>query len=324
MNIAARRRRAWRAIAALCLCFATAGVAATAAPADCPAAVAPLNVQQSAQARRTAPDRGFLWRIRKDGHDSYLFGSLHVGKPAWAFAGPALRAALAHTDTLALELDLSDPAVARQLGAALREHTTAAAPDVETQRRLQHLRALACVDDTAMQGQPPLLQAVGLTLLAARRLGLDADYAQERMLAAAARAADKPIVSLETARRQVDALFPRDPEMARMMLLDTLAQLESNRAQRTLQHLADAWASGDLQALQNYPRWCECADSDAQRAMLRRLVDDRNPALADAIDALHRDGHRVLAAVGALHMVGANGLPRLMAQRGYTVQRILF
>ena len=35
------------------------------------------------------------------------------------------------------------------------------------------------------------------------------------------------------------------------------------------------------------------------------------------IDALHREGRRVFAAVGSLHMTGAQALPKLMAARGY-------
>ena len=60
--------------------------------------------------------------------------------------------------------------------------------------------------------------------------------------------------------------------------------------------------------------------------MLRntRLLDARNPGLAERIDALHTSGQRVFAAVGSLHMIGRTGLPALLARRGYTVERIVF
>ena len=54
---------------------------------------------------------------------------------------------------------------------------------------------------------------------------------------------------------------------------------------------------------------------------MRRLKVDRNPALADRIAALHIQGHRVFAAVGALHMTGPMTLPRLLAARGFSVER---
>ncbi len=42
---------------------------------------------------------------------------------------------------------------------------------------------------------------------------------------------------------------------------------------------------------------------------MKRLLDERNPALAERIDALHAGRQAVFAAVGSLHMVGPNGLP---------------
>jgi uncharacterized protein len=44
--------------------------------------------------------------------------------------------------------------------------------------------------------------------------------------------------------------------------------------------------------------------------------------MAARIDTLHGDGRRIFAAVGAMHMVGPEGLPALMERRGYTVQKV--
>ncbi|MGE8202818.1 MAG: TraB/GumN family protein, partial [Variovorax sp.] len=43
----------------------------------------------------------------------------------------------------------------------------------------------------------------------------------------------------------------------------------------------------------------------------------------DGIERLHFGGKRVFAAVGALHMIGPQGLPALMAARGFTVTAVL-
>jgi hypothetical protein len=91
-----------------------------------------------------------------------------------------------------------------------------------------------------------------------------------------------------------------------------------------LQRLAQAWETGDLAALEDYERWCECAATDADRDFLRKLNDERNAPLADAIEAQHQQGRRVFAAVGALHMTGPQSLPRLLAQRGFKVERVGF
>ena len=82
--------------------------------------------------------------------------------------------------------------------------------------------------------------------------------------------------------------------------------------------------NGRLEELENYESWCDCAQSDEDRVFLRRLIDDRNPQLADHIAAEHHKGRRVFAAVGALHMTGPLALPTLLAKAGFTVERVDF
>jgi uncharacterized protein YbaP (TraB family) len=64
-------------------------------------------------------------------------------------------------------------------------------------------------------------------------------------------------------------------------------------------------------------------DTDAERRLYQRLNDDRNPALADKLAALH-GGSPFFAGVGALHMIGTQALPALLRARGFQVERILF
>jgi uncharacterized protein len=289
--------------------------------ADCPPPPPAPSAAQWQAAQREARDVGLLWRLSKDGRDSWLFGTIHVGKLAWSAPGPALRQALARSSVMALEIDPTDPQLADQLQQALRD---APAADPKLRARLQALAAAACLDADALQGQHPMLQLMMLTLLQARRDDLDAAFAQELMLAAAARAAGLRIVALESAQQQIAALLPPDPLQMQRLLDQSLAQLEHGRASAVLRRLAEAWAAGDLEALERYAEWCECADSDEQRAWLRRLNDDRNAHLAAGIDALHASGQQVFAAVGALHMTGPQALPALLQQLGYKVQRVGF
>jgi len=278
------------------------------------------SAEQVQAAQRDAPDRGLLWRVSKQGHSSYLYGTLHVGKPLWVLPGPRLRAAIAATDTLAVEIDLTDPELTRSPPSA----ATAELPLSAAQReRLARQIAAACLPAGALQRLHPLMQAVTLTVLSARWDGLDAAFAQEIALAAMARAQARPIVALETVQAQLALLLPSDPGEARHRLDQALEQLEDDRARAMLRRLADAWAEGRLADLENYASWCECTDTDEDRAFLRRLNDDRNAPMAERIDSLHAAGKRVLVAVGALHMTGEQALPRLLAARGYTVQPLV-
>jgi uncharacterized protein len=108
------------------------------------------------------------------------------------------------------------------------------------------------------------------------------------------------------------------------VLEQTLAQLEDTSGRRVLDKLTQAWERGDLAALEDYEAWCECASTEAEKAFMRKLNDERNPPLADGIEAQHKAGKRVFAAVGALHMTGPQSLPKLMQQRGFKVERVNF
>jgi uncharacterized protein YbaP (TraB family) len=132
------------------------------------------------------------------------------------------------------------------------------------------------------------------------------------------------IVALESVEQQVGALLPADAAQLQHLLEQGLEPLERGRASPLLRRLAEAWAAGDLDKLERYADWCECADTAEQRAWLRQLNDERNAHLAAGIDTLHAGGQSVLAAVGALHMTGPQALPGLLQQRGYRVQRVGF
>lgn len=308
----------WRR-AALGLVLALGVAGAIAQGASCPPAPVMPAPEQIQAAQRSARDHGFLWRISKDGRTSYLYGTLHVGKLDWAFPGPLLRQALARADALAVEVDLTDPAVAQAVAATAAQ---ANALPAALQLRLQRQIAAACLGEATLAALHPLMQAITLTVLAARWEGLDAGYAQEIVLGLAARAKPMPIIALETAQAQLALLLPDDATEQLHLLEQMLDQLEQGRVRPVMRRLAAVWAEGRIGELEDYAQWCDCADTPQDRAFLARLNDARNVPMAERIDALHRAGQRLLVAVGALHMTGAQGLPRLLAARGYRVERL--
>jgi hypothetical protein len=88
-----------------------------------------------------------------------------------------------------------------------------------------------------------------------------------------------------------------------------------------LRRLLLAWERGDIEDLTAYPRWCECLDTERERAWHRRLNDQRNVVLASRIAALHAAGQRVFAAVGSLHFTGPQALHDLLARSATTSLR---
>jgi uncharacterized protein YbaP (TraB family) len=310
-----------RLLACLCAFAGACGVAqADEAPLACPP---PLPLV--AQATHVPPrDRGLLWRATRDGRSLYLYGTLHLGRPHWERLGPATSAALRASDVLALEVDPADPALAPAMAEAAR-HAPALTDALS--KRLRSAFDRACVLHVPGEGlaaMHPLLQALVLTLAEARWLGLGPEFASEQLLLRHARGTGQPLVALETALQQLRALIPGDPAEGMTLLDQSLEALEDHSARRVLASLVAAWERGDDAVLADYERWCECATTPTERAYMRRMNDARNPALADAIEAQHRHGRRVFAAVGALHMAGPQALPALLAQRGFKVERVWF
>jgi len=305
----------------LSLLFAASAARADEPPAACPPAAQVPTPEQARSAMRNARDRGFLWRIRKDGRSSWLYGTLHVGKLEWMFPGATVMRALAGSERIALELDMLDEAVAQRLGDAVRAGGDEGLP-APLVRRLRAQAEQACLP--ALGAMASELQALTLSMVAGRADGLDPSYAIDPSLAGLARGLGKPVVSLETPESQIELLRSASAQERRETIEKTLDELESGRARAMIRRIAEVWSDGRLDELQRYEQWCDCAHSDADRRLLRRLLDERNVALAQRIAALHEGGQTVFAAVGSLHMIGAAGLPALLAQRGYAVERIEF
>jgi uncharacterized protein YbaP (TraB family) len=291
--------------------------------AACPPVAVPLSAERFRAGLRQADDHGFLWRIVKDGHTSYLYGTIHAARPEWMFPGPRTAAALAASDTLALELDVLDADIQARLAASALARPGETLPP-ELERRIALRMTVECVDPAPWHAFAPEFQIASLAVLAARRQGFDPAYAIDLVLALLARDRGKPTVSLESPEAQMAAL--RLPTRAATIefVESGLDDLESGRAGPLLARMARAWTDRDFAELEGYERWCECLRNDGERAAMKRLLDDRNPALAAAIDALHQRGQRIFAAVGSLHMIGPGGLPTLLAQRGYRVEPVRF
>lgn len=318
------RRRILRAIVfggAAALLLPAVAWSQPAQPA-CPLPAPPSQEAIDAASKQPA-DRGFLWRIEKDGRASWLYGTMHVGKPAWFFPDARVRGALRDSDTIALELDTSDPTTMAVFGEVSDAAVVARMSTPERQRRLDDQVTAACLPAGSLAKLRPTLQVMALAGLAARQDGLYEQWGSEQFLSAYARSNNKPLVALESARGQLAALLGDDEAEEIAQLDEALDQLESGDARAQSLELAKVWARSDWARLSSYRAWCDCVKTPADERALRRLLDERNPGMAAGIEALHARGQRVFAAVGALHMVGAQGLPALLAARGFTVTRVL-
>lgn len=272
------------------------------------------------KAMQHVADRGFLWRLRRNGRDSFLYGSMHAGKAEWFALGPRVERALQRTGVLALEINVTDPAVMDKLRTAQQAPASVPLPP-DLVADLEKAWVAECLPKEDLGKGPAELQVVQLAVVHAQRAGLFGLYGAESLLLMQSMRVQRPVVGLETPETQLAALMGGDHGDVADLIRSSLDELRRPAAKAALVRLADGWARNDLADLERYAEWCDCLRTPAEREDFTRVVDARNPGMAKAIDVLHRDVS-VFAAVGSLHMIGPKGLPVLLRQLGFEVERV--
>ncbi|MBY0402165.1 TraB/GumN family protein [Myxococcota bacterium] len=271
------------------------------------------------------------YRIEGDaGADLILLGTVHFGPAKGWDLSPALDAGIALADRFVFEIDpraLTDASVGDLLAelAVLepgRRLSDLIAP--ETAKRLEERDALLTslgFPRGAREGREPWYVAVSLVELPVEANGWSMAAALEQQLFAEVQG--RPVLGLETVEEQLRMLDGLPYPLQDLMLRDTLERLDE--AAESLQELAAAWQRGDeanlaalaREGIDEYPELDAVYDVllDARNrrwlGQLRLLLDD--PA--------HR-GESVLVAVGALHLVGDEGLVELLRQAGYRAEAV--
>ena len=287
----------------------------------CPPAAEKPTPETSQAAMRGARDHGFLWRISKAGHTSFLYGTIHVAKFAWMFPGPVVTQALRVSDTVALELDMLDPNIQNQLSKGLAQLQHTSLPPALVTRMRQQADSV-CIPYNEIASLTPEFQVDTLTVMVGTWDKLYASFAIDTVLAGIGHSTKKTVVSLETPDSQLQLLQMKDSQETILLVEDSLDELESGRAQSFLNRVAKIWENADYDEMSNFNEWCDCLKTEVEREMMTRLLDERNPKLAQRIDEIHVSGKSVFAAVGSLHMFGSIGLPALMEKRGYLVEQV--
>ena len=295
------------------------------APDDaCPPDPAAPTPEEGLRNANEAVDNGLLWKATKGGRVVWLYGTIHVAKLAWIYPGPKVLRAMRASDVVALELDLTDPGMLGRLRRVLLRRPDSPTLAPALQARLAAQIAAACMAPEALAPLRAEMQAVTVEVMQGRQFGLYPNYGVDEAIALVAGKLHKPIRALETPEMQAGLLVSDDPARTADTVSAVMDELEGGKSPQMLQRLAGDWQRGDLADLSAYAHWCDCLDTPQERADFVKLVDDRNPLMADKIARWHAEGKTLFVAVGTLHMVGRVGLPELLKARGFQVERVQF
>lgn len=288
---------------------------------DCPKEPPVPTQEQMAEMRKNAKDRGFLWRITKNGKTSHLYGSIHLSKIDWRVPGTAIMQAVRQSDALAFELNLQDPEAQSVLKA---QHTNPPTFELSPQLkdRIARLPASNCLSPSDWASLSPQTKVTYLNGLPILKEGFHAGYGIELVFTTIANRMRKPVLAIETVQEQMLALAPINPAQALVSYEKLVASVEAGASNSITFKTLKAWAESDFATLNTYADWCQCMDSADDRLHMKKILDDRNAVMVERIDKLNSQYRSVFTAVGSLHMVGETGLPKLLEKLGYTVERI--
>lgn len=271
----------------------------------------------------TAAAAPALWRVQGERSEVYLFGSLHALPPNLAWRTPAYDAAYRKAGVVWFEaaIDGADPRTVndllirygidpqRPLSRKLEPAALAELGRHVDLRRIDHLRPWAAALMLSMQ--PVLGQ------------GASVEAGVDLAMARAARESAKQVRTFETLEDQA-RLFADLPEGAELRYLTDVIRERSPKPRRLFRPspatLAEAWMDGDLTRLgAALVGGMKAENPSLYDALLRR----RNLAWADTLARELATASGVeLVNVGALHLVGDDGLPALLAARGFKVERV--
>lgn len=267
-----------------------------------------------------------LWRIQTRGATSYLFGTAHIGLDLDAMLGKAGRDALDGAERIFVEVDLMSVPMVEVV--ELTVHRAELPPGqslralVEPQvwERLTALHRDSWPPDVLDRLQPwfvalstlPLVREPARTTPGRKqppRLMLDA------AISVRARKHGQKVLSLETPFDQIQA-FTRAGRVEGVAMLEQVVD-DPKSLRIELNGLIDAYKAHDDRALlKAFGRLRR-----KQPALAEHILFRRNERWVERL-VLRLDDTQVFVAVGAFHMFGERGLPALLRQRGYRVERV--
>ncbi len=274
----------------------------------------------------TVTAKSAVWKV-SDGDNSkqvlYLGGTIHVLSETDYPLPPVFEKAYEAAQTLVFETDIAaveDPAfqikmleiLTYQDGQKLSENLSE-----ETLSQLNAFLEERGIPVANFERFTPVGLSLTLTVLELQRLGLGVTGGVDQFFSQRAQQDGKAAEGLETIEEQLG--FIQSLEQADS---DSIVQSTMNDAAGLNQLWAgmlDAWRTGDMESLEELA--LEPMERDFPQ-VANLLIDNRNQAWLKEIPAMMADDDIEFILVGALHMVGEQGLVKQLRNIGYTVEQL--
>ena len=263
-----------------------------------------------------------LWEVQGNTNSIYLLGSVHLLREKDYPLPSRIEDAYQEAESIYMEIDMDDldpvamQTLINELGVLDDGQTL---KDLLGDERYADAATAAESMDIPLEllsKTEPWLAAITIEQMVLARLGFNPTLGVEMRFSAKAVADGKPVEGFETVEEQISFLDGLSPEAQNDMLMQTLQ--EGIDIESMMDQLIDAWHRGDVAFFEE----TVLADMQGFPELYDVIVVDRNVRWIEQINELLDDEDDYLIIVGALHLVGPDGVPALLEAQGTPVQQL--
>jgi len=266
-----------------------------------------------------------LWKVSDKDNSLYLLGSFHMLKPDDYPLAKSTDLAFEDAEQLYFELspeEMNNPALGQKMAqAAMRTDgkTLQQSVSPETWKKFEAHATERNLSPANFQAFEPWFVALILSVTEMQKSGLDTTLGLDKHFMDRAAKAGKPAKGLETGDSQIAIFDSMGAKQQEQYLLDILDDSSDMKAK--IDELHDTWRKADDKVLfdkmamemrEKYPE------------LYQSINPDRNKAWLPKLEALLKDNKTddVMVVVGALHLVGEDGVVKMLKDKGYKIERM--
>jgi uncharacterized protein YbaP (TraB family) len=267
--------------------------------------------------------KSFLWKVQSKTSTLYLLGSIHFLKQENYPLNPGIEKAFAQSNSLVVEADISDPGKFnsdKMLLSAVYPENDSLENHIsrETYEFVKKEAGKLGMPPELIARQKPWFLALTLEALQLMKLGFDPAYGIDAYFLSKAQGSKK-ILELEGVNEQLNLLSSFSDKDQELFLVYTLRDLNILGNETT--GLIKAWSTGNANGIESIITRTVREDRRLD-PIFKRLLDDRNKGMVSTIEGYLKTRETYFVVVGAGHLVGDNGIVRMLKEKGYSVEQL--
>ena len=285
--------------------------------------VAPVAAQAPAAARPAAPaaaKKALFWKASSGDNVVYLLGSIHLGSKEMYPLADEVEEAFERSTALIVEVDINRvdqqgmQAMILSKGLYGGDDSLWNHVSPETREGLEKFCEKYGFPAVAMAKFRPWMAALMVTTLPLTKSGMEAGLGIDKYFLDKAVQTKKKVVEAESAEWQIKLLSGFPAELLEKFVVSALEEGGLDKVKK----IQELWMSGDAAGLDAMIH----EKSSTPEEITRGMLEDRNPHMADVAEQYLKGKETGFMVVGAAHMVGAEGVVKLLEKRGYKVEQV--